>query len=217
MPQFAATEKYFGRTSAPSSIPAIPSHRRCCFWPYFPLCCLYLALRWPLPVVPARSVHLSGRQGTCHFLHFPWHQPRFLWHPRGSVPAFMPATLGTHRWPPAADWPPISIRLPLPSPAIINPNHPPSWTEGRQGGAICGRGPLSRHYSADCYLPSRRRGQLVDTSQHPHLAPTFCPQRKKHFCPRKSSNLELWVQLHVMIPQWSLRKHKQHNWSAYCP
>ena len=59
MPQFAATEKYFGRTSAPSSIPAIPSHRRCCFWPYFPLCCLYLALRWPLPVVPARSVHLS--------------------------------------------------------------------------------------------------------------------------------------------------------------
>ena len=48
-------------TSIPP-IPLLPTNPPW-FWPYFPLCCLYLALRWPgqwpLPVVPARSVHLS--------------------------------------------------------------------------------------------------------------------------------------------------------------
>ena len=146
MPQFAATEKYFGRTSAPSSIPAIPSHRRCCFWPYFPLCCLYLALRWPLPVVPARSVHLGrgDRPPPAVSATSPDTSRVSSDVPRAGVRAFILARRGrgrhptSHRWQAAADRPPISIRLPSPSPGLvllIPPSLPPLLD---RGGAICG-------------------------------------------------------------------------------
>ena len=166
-------------TSIPP-IPLLPTNPPW-FWPYFPLCCLYLALWWwPGP-------YLLFLLGQCTLVWTTGHLPL---PPLPLTPAALPLTSpgwrpslhASHRGHPqvaaTADWPPISIRL-LPPVLLIPPPLPPSPL----GQSWCHMWPrptkpalLSRLLFAQ---QEARPAPVVDTSQHPHLAPNTLPSEKR--------------------------------------
>ena len=137
-------EKYFGRSWR---LPQAPASRQFPFppSPIFPSAA-YTWPRLPLPVVPARSVHLGrgDRPPPAVSATSPDTSRVSSDVPRAGVRAFILARRGrgrhptSHRWQAAADRPPISIRLPSPSPGLVLliPTSLPPLLD--RGGAICG-------------------------------------------------------------------------------
>ena len=164
MPEFAAAEKYFGRIVAPTIAAS---------WHFsaFPPPKLLLALFSPLLPIPGPGCpYLLFLLGQCtlvaetgHHLPFPplpLTQAAFPPTSPGqaSVPSYLHGEAGAGtQLATGGKLLLIGHRSPLDSPpsppGIINPTLPSSPL-GQRWCHMWPHGPLSRHYSADCYLPT---------------------------------------------------------------